>query len=183
MIRTLLCAAFTILLAACGEQRAPEAPPAPPEGASATKSAHAMLKPTTGNAAAGELTLASMGTGVHVTGDLTGLAINSEHGFHVHEKGDCSAPDASSAGSHFNPGGQPHGDPRGSAHHAGDLINVRADEQGRAHVDMHVDAATLGDGGANDIAGRAIIVHAKPDDYSTQPSGNSGDRIACGIIE
>jgi Cu-Zn family superoxide dismutase len=184
MIRTLLSTALAILLAACGEQRAPEAPPATsPDAASTTKSARAVLKPTMANAAAGELSLTSMGTGVHIRGELTGLAINSEHGFHVHDKGDCSAPDAGSAGGHFNPGGQPHGDPRGSAHHAGDLINVRADEQGRAQVDVHTEAATLGDGGANDIAGKAIIVHAKPDDYSSQPSGNSGDRIACGVIE
>ena len=103
------------------------------------------------------------------------------HGFHVHETGDCSALDASSAGAHYNPAGAAHGDPASVTHHAGDIPNVQADESGRARVDARVQGVSLG--GANDIIGRALIVHADPDDYTTQPSGNSGARIACGVIE
>jgi superoxide dismutase, Cu-Zn family len=113
---------------------------------------------------------------------IQGLRPKSEFGFHVHEKGDCSAPDATSAGEHFNPAAQPHGDPRSTPHHAGDLLNVRSDAQGVAEIDVDVPDLTLHSNSPTDIAGKALVVHAKPDDYSTQPSGNSGDRIACGVI-
>ena len=121
-----------------------------------------------------------MGDGVHITGNVGGLAGNSR-GFHIHEKGDCSAADASSAGGHFNPaaartaGGQ-------GAHHAGDMDNVVANGKGVVRLDAHVSGVTLGGGAANDIAGRALIVHAAPDDYSSQPTGNAGARVACGVI-
>ena len=105
---------------------------------------------------------------------------------HIHQNGDCSAPDGSSAGDHFNPTGAPHGNPTGddagAQHHAGDMPNVTADDKGNARVDLRVQGVTLGDGGENDVLGKAVIVHADADDYSSQPSGNAGARIACGVI-
>jgi Cu-Zn family superoxide dismutase len=184
-------AAALFALAACGRKEptanvptapadtgAPEAPAGPPP-----PQHHANLAATQGNQASGELVLTTMPDGVRIEGSISGLKADAEHGFHVHEKGDCSAPDASSAGEHFNPTSQPHGDPSGAAHHAGDMQNARADAEGRAPVSIMVNGVTLGDGGTNDIVGKAIVVHEKPDDYKTQPSGDSGDRIACGVIE
>jgi superoxide dismutase, Cu-Zn family len=184
-------AAALFALAACGRNEptanvptgpadtgAPEAPPEPPPPQHRVN-----LAATQGNEASGELLLTSVPEGVRVEGSISGLKADAEHGFHVHEKGDCSAPDASSAGEHFNPTSQPHGDPASAAHHAGDMQNIGADAEGRAAVSTTVDGVTLGDGGTNDVVGKAIVVHAKPDDYKTQPSGDSGDRVACGVIE
>jgi superoxide dismutase, Cu-Zn family len=121
--------------------------------------------------------------GVQITGTVMGLAPNSEHGFHVHAAGDCSSADFKSAGDHFNPMGVAHGAPTVDPHHPGDIPNIKADAQGTATVNANVASATLRDGGMHDLAGKALILHAKPDDYTTQPSGDSGDRIACGIIQ
>lgn len=113
--------------------------------------------------------------------EVRGLAPNSEHGFHVHEKGDCSAPDASSAGGHFNPTGQPHGMPGSNAHHAGDMKNLRADANGVVKTEVALAGMTLA-AGASSIVNRSVVVHRDPDDYTSQPAGNSGPRIACGVI-
>ena len=121
-----------------------------------------------------------MGEGVHFTGKITGLP-PGPHGFHIHENGDCSAPDASSAGGHFNPAGVNHGRPDAEPHHAGDLGNIEADASGNAEVNIHVNGVTLAEG-ANSIKGKAVIVHAAADDYATQPTGNAGARLACGVI-
>ncbi len=170
------------------EKPAP-ATPAPPEtvtspGTPQVPEARATLAPTQGNQAAGQLTLiAEDAGGVRVIGAIQGLAPNSVHGIHIHEKGDCSAPDASSAGAHFNPGDEPHGDPEGTAHHAGDMPNITADAQGNAMVSLHVPGVGLGGDGPGDAMGKAIVVHEKADDYKTQPAGDSGARIACGVIE
>lgn len=123
------------------------------------------------------------GGGVHATGEVGGLAPGSAHGFHVHEKGDCSAADATSAGAHFNPFDKPHGKSDSVAHHAGDIDNIVAGRDGVAKVDLHLRGVTLGGGAVNDIAGRAFVVHAAPDDYATQPAGNAGARVACGVIK
>ena len=111
-------------------------------------------------------------------GRVTGLKPNQEHGFHVHEKGDCASPDAMSAGGHLNPSGKPHGPPSGE-HHAGDLPALRADSAGIATIDSRVRGVA---GGPTEFAGKALVVHLGPDDYTTQPTGNSGARIACGVI-
>ena len=142
--------------------------------------ARASLASTQGQLARGNLELRQDARGVRITGRLQGLEPAAAHGFHVHEKGDCSALDASSAGAHYNPDGVTHGNPSMPPHHAGDIANVLADASGRADVDAHVEGVSLG--GANDIVGRSIIVHADPDDYASQPAGNSGARIACGVI-
>ena len=149
--------------------------------ATTATSARASLASTQGQLARGDLVLRQEAAGVRVTGTLRGLKPDAVHGFHVHEKGDCSALDASSAGAHYNPADAAHGNPASPAHHAGDIPNIQADASGRASVDALIEGVSLG--GANDIVGRALIVHADPDDYTTQPSGNSGARIACGVIE
>lgn len=142
----------------------------------------ANLASASGSLVSGRVQVMSMGSGVHIAGDIGGLAPGSAHGFHIHEKGDCSAADASSAGGHFNPLGAPHGRMETTPHHAGDMDNIVADAQGVAHVNVHVPGVTLGGGGATDIAGRALVVHARPDDYQSQPSGDAGARVACGVI-
>jgi Cu-Zn family superoxide dismutase len=113
-------------------------------------------------------------------GRVSGLKPNQEHGFHVHEKGDCSSGDGMSAGGHFNPTGKPHGRP-GAEHHAGDLPALKADASGRAVFRFRIPGNILA-AGPRDFAGKSVIVHAMPDDYTTQPTGNSGARLACGVI-
>lgn len=154
----------------------------PANGKSSAQEAVVNLASASGSLVSGRLVLKPMGNGVHMTGEIGGLKPGDVRGFHVHEKGDCSAADASSAGGHFNPGGQPHGRAGAGAHHAGDSENITADAKGIAHVDAHLAGVTLGGGAANDVAGRAVIVHAAADDYSTQPTGNAGARVACGVI-
>lgn len=155
---------------------------APGSTSAAGPMVHVTLAPTTGHKATGMLMLSETADGVKVTGNITGLNPGSEHGFHVHEVGDCSAPDASSAGDHFNPTAQAHGDPHGDTHHLGDMVNLAVNDGGQAEVDVTLEGLRLtgpADRSAND---RAVVVHAQRDDYKTQPSGASGDRIACGVI-
>jgi Cu-Zn family superoxide dismutase len=142
--------------------------------------ATAKLTPTAGNPTAGTVTFTPNGDRVRVLAQITGLA-SGAHGFHIHEKGDCSAPDATSAGGHFNPGSQPHGNPAAGAHHAGDMPMLVADASGNATLDVTLSTISLGSG-ANSIVGRAVVVHKDPDDFRTQPTGNSGARVACGVI-
>jgi len=139
------------------------------------------LQPTRGNAAAGTVTFEQHGDHVMVLARVTGLKPNQEHGFHVHEKGDCSSPDGTSAGGHYNPTGKPHGPPDGE-HHAGDMPSLKADATGKAEARFHLMGVSVG-AGAADLVGRGVIVHADPDDYRTQPAGNAGGRIACGVIQ
>jgi Cu-Zn family superoxide dismutase len=147
-----------------------------------SKPTQAVLAPTAGNRAAGTLTLTSVPDGVRLQGRITGLMPGSTHGFHIHERGDCSAPDGSSAGGHFNPTHTDHGDPSGMIHHAGDIANQVADAQGAIDVDVVVRGVSLDTGAGDDVLGRAVIVHRDADDYMSQPSGNSGPRVACGAI-
>ena len=142
--------------------------------------ATAVLQPTQGNSVKGTIRLATVGDAVHLTGIVTGLTAG-KHGYHVHETGDCTAPDGSSAGGHFNPGRATHGAPDAAEHHAGDLGNIEAAAGGSATVDIHAAGLTLGTG-ARSVLGRAIVVDANPDDFS-QPTGNTGERLACGIIK
>jgi len=142
--------------------------------------AAATLEPTRGNAAAGTVTFVQRGGTVIVTADIRGLKPNSEHGFHVHEKGDCSSGDGMSAGGHFNPDGKPHG-PQGAAHHAGDMPNLKADAAGNATASFMLDDVTVAPG-AKSVVGRGLIVHKDADDYKTQPTGNAGARLACAVI-
>ncbi|HEV2296130.1 MAG TPA: superoxide dismutase family protein [Tepidisphaeraceae bacterium] len=120
---------------------------------------------------------------VHISGEISGLQPNSRHGIHIHETGDLSAPDLSSAGGHFNPDNHPHGAPATQgAVHAGDLGNLEANDQGVAKMDLTVENITLG-AGENNVVGKPVIIHAKADDLKSQPSGDAGARIGGGIIE
>lgn len=143
--------------------------------------ARAELAPTAGQRAQGWVEFAQIGRQVRVTAEVQGLAPNVEHGFHVHEKGDCSAPDAMSAGGHFNPDGQPHGHPGQGVRHAGDMPNLAADAQGRARLTWTTEALSVGTGSAS-VIGRGVVIHRDPDDYRSQPAGNSGPRLACGVV-
>lgn len=179
-------AVFVLLLSGCSRNEAKQSgeETAAEVGAETGKvmSAMADLQPTQGNQAKGHLTLVPEKGGVRIRGSISGLGAGKKHGFHVHEKGDCGAPDAKSAGEHFNPAHKEHGKAKSGEHHLGDMDNLSANGQGDAQVDVLIAGATLGDGSPNDVIGKAFIVHASADDYKTQPSGDSGPRIACGVI-
>jgi Cu-Zn family superoxide dismutase len=131
----------------------------------------------------GTVTFTEMPDGkVLVVAHLMGLEPNTKHGFHIHEKGDMSAPDLMSTGGHYNPEGHVHGGPTTSPVHAGDLGNIAADATGHAKLEITVDNISLG-GAKNDVVGKAVIVHAKEDDLKSQPTGNAGGRVAGGVIE
>jgi superoxide dismutase, Cu-Zn family len=142
--------------------------------------ATAVLAPTKGNQVAGNVKFVQRGDKVVVDARVTGLTPGL-HGFHVHEKGDCTAADGTSAGAHFNPRKAPHAGPDSPERHAGDLGNLNADANGVAVYHAEVSGITLGTA-LDSIIGRAVIVHANADDLRTQPSGNSGARMACGLI-
>jgi len=143
--------------------------------------ATAKLEPTRGNTAAGAVTFVQSGDVVKVSGSITGLKPNAEHGFHVHEKGDCSSGDGMSTGGHFNPGGKSHGHHGMGDHHTGDLPSLKADANGVAMFNFESSTIRVGST-ANDIVGKGLIVHRDPDDYKTQPTGNAGPRLACAVI-
>ena len=149
-------------------------------GGGVAPSAVAQLQPTRGHGASGTVRFTQQADGVLVAARLSGLNPGRQHGFHIHEKGDCSSGDGMSAGGHFNPGGQPHG-PQDAAHHAGDLPALMADSTGSVDASFSVKGLTIG-AGPNDIVGKGLIVHTAPDDYKTQPTGNAGARIACAVI-
>jgi Cu-Zn family superoxide dismutase len=121
------------------------------------------------------------GDKVQVTGEVKGLKPGAEHGFHVHEKGDCSSGDGMSTGGHFNPTTTAHGQHGHGTHHVGDLPSLMADAQGVAKIDFTSTTLTLKPG-TTSIMDKGLIVHRDPDDYKTQPTGNSGPRVACGVI-
>lgn len=139
----------------------------------------AVLHPTQGSEVHGVVTFTKVGGGIHVQGTVKGLTPGL-HGFHIHEFGDCSSPDAKSAGGHFNPTMEEHAAPTAQMRHVGDLGNIEADQEGNAHYDQ-VDPH-LGFHGATSIIGRGLIVHEKADDLKTQPTGDAGGRVACGVI-
>ncbi len=151
----------------------------------ATKSATpskgiAVLHPSAGNNVSGTVTFAPVADGVQVHAEITGLT-PGKHGFHVHEFGDCSAADGGSAGGHFNPTHKSHAGPEAVERHEGDMGNLEADASGNAkldYVDHHISLSN----GDKSVVGRSVVVHAKPDDLKSQPSGDSGARIACGVI-
>jgi Cu-Zn family superoxide dismutase len=148
-------------------------PPAP--GASA------VLEARSASTVTGRVSFREQQGGVRAQVELHGLAPGSEHGFHVHDKGDCSAADATSAGGHFNPAGTAHGRAGSGVHHAGDAPSVVADAHGDVKIDLVLDGVTLAPGPTS-IVGRAVVVHRDRDDFTSQPAGNAGPRVACGVI-
>ena len=175
----LVAALSMLLLAGCESVSLAEGP-AGAAGAAGAPGAVAELRPTTGNNASGTVRFTQQRDGVMVQVRVSGLTPGQQHGFHVHEKGDCSSGDGMSTGGHFNPTNKPHG-PQDAEHHAGDLPSLKADSNGVAEGVYTVAGISIGSGVA-DIVGKGLIVHAQPDDYKTQPTGNSGARIACAVI-
>lgn len=151
----------------------------PPVSSAPARKAICVIYATQGNTVTGTVTFTGTAEGVRVVADLSGLT-PGKHGFHIHEFGDCSSPDGLSAGGHFNPSGSMHGAPADQVRHAGDMGNLEADASGKAHLE-YVDPHMSFDG-PNSILGRSVIIHAKEDDMKTQPTGNAGARIGCGVI-
>ena len=139
----------------------------------------AVMVPTDGNTAAGVVTFEQTDAGVRIVATMSGLS-EGNHGFHVHQYGDCSAADGTSTGGHFNPVHMHHAGPDEEVRHVGDLGNITADADGNATYDR-VDTV-LAFSGPTSIIGRGLIVHAGEDDLTTQPTGGAGARIACGVI-
>jgi superoxide dismutase, Cu-Zn family len=139
-------------------------------------SARATLAARSGSTVAGDVMFTEQSGGLRVEVHATGLS-PGEHGFHIHEIGDCSAPDASSAKGHYNPAGKAHGHHASDNRHGGDLPNLTADAKGEARFVADLKGLSL-----NEIFGRSVVIHADPDDYQSQPAGNSGKRVACGVI-
>lgn len=158
----------TLLLAACAAT--PES-----QGPSAT----AVLQPSSGSQVRGTVKFTPFGNQVRITGVVTGHAPGAK-GFHIHEKGDCSDPKAMSTGGHFNPAKAKHGAPGGG--HAGDLGNLVFDSYGKATINLLVSGISVSKDAANGIIGRGLIVHMDQDDLKTDPTGNAGGRVACGVI-
>jgi superoxide dismutase, Cu-Zn family len=142
--------------------------------------ATASLSPASDSKVRGTVDFIQEGDQVRVEASFSGLT-PGEHGFHIHEKGDCSAPDASSAGGHFNPTGMPHAGPGETHRHVGDFGNLEADASGNARYSKSFSSLPIN--GEHSIIGKAVIVHAKADDLKTQPTGDAGGRVACGVIE
>ncbi|MGE5431334.1 MAG: superoxide dismutase family protein [Syntrophomonadaceae bacterium] len=139
----------------------------------------AVVHPTQGGNVKGVVTFTKDGDNIKVVADLEGLA-PGRHGFHIHQFGDETAPDGKSAGDHFNPSNQRHGGPTDMQHHLGDMGNIEAESDGKAHLEMTISGVSFS--GANSIIGRSVVVHEKEDDMMSQPAGNAGARLAIGVI-
>lgn len=148
-----------------------------------TTQAEAVLQAKSDSNVVGKIMFKQYGNKVTIITDVEGLSPNQSHGFHIHETGDCSAADGSSAGGHFAPNEHKHGAPSDETHHAGDLGNLEANTLGIAKRELESNEITLSQDAKNSIIGKAVIIHAKSDDLKSQPSGSAGKRIACGVIE
>jgi superoxide dismutase, Cu-Zn family len=148
----------------------------------ATSAAIAKIEAKSGSQVAGEAAFSARGGKVTMTVKLTGLAPGT-HAIHLHEKGDCSDPEAKAAGPHWNPSSEAHGQWGHGAFHHGDIGNLEADAKGEATLTVTTDLWTIGGPAASDVIGRAVVVHEKADDFQTQPTGNAGGRIGCGVVE
>ncbi|HTX89457.1 MAG TPA: superoxide dismutase family protein [Bacteroidales bacterium] len=153
--------------------------PMPAGGSAGVQKAVCVLYPIGDNRASGTVTFTRTDAGVRVVADIKGLD-PGKHGFHVHEFGDITSEDGSSAGGHYNPSGEPHAGPFDKMRHEGDMGNLEADANGNAHLD-YVDPMLMLDG-PKSIIGRSVVVHQNADDLKSQPAGNSGPRIAYGVI-
>ena len=169
MNKTFATTAAVFVLSACAG--------AEPGGPSAT----AVLRPASGSQVHGEVRFTQIGANrVRVTGQVGGHTQGLK-GFHIHEKGDCSAPDAMSAGGHFNPMKTKHG-ASPTTGHAGDMGNLNMSEMGKATINMVLEGLSVSKDAPNGIIGRAVVVHMDADDLKTDPTGNAGGRAACGVI-
>ena len=146
-----------------------------PTGAAAT------LAAKSGSELTGTITFKPAGDHVHVTVHVEHVK-PGEHGVHVHEKGDCSDPEAKNAGGHFNPEGMQHGAPGSAMHHPGDFGNITVGADGTGTLELDTKSISLDPSDKLSVIGHAVIVHEKVDDLKTQPTGNAGGRIGCGVI-
>jgi Cu-Zn family superoxide dismutase len=139
----------------------------------------AVLHPTKGSNVEGTVTFTKSGDEIKIVADVTGLT-PGKHGFHIHEFGDCSSPDGKAAGGHFNPSNNPHAGHDAAQRHEGDMGNLDADSSGKAHLELTDKMMMMS--GEKSIIGRGVIVHEKADDLKSQPTGDAGGRLACGVI-
>lgn len=174
--------AFTTIffsLAGCAQQQQQETTEQETEASPQFTQAVAVVHPTEGNSVNGTVRLQQTANGTQITADLSGLD-KGRHGFHIHEYGDCSASDGTSAGGHYNPEGTQHGAPTQDIRHVGDMGNIVADGEGNATIDYVDSIIQLN--GSNSVIGRAIVLHGGEDDMESQPSGAAGPRVGCGVI-
>ena len=174
--------AAAALAAGCASGSSAGGSSAPAAKAAEGPTAKATLESRSGSAVTGMATFTELASGavrvhVHVENATPGT-----HGLHVHDKGDCSAPDATSAGGHFNPGGNPHAGPAADYRHAGDFGNIEIGPDGKGDLELTTPMLTVKPG-PNSVVGRAVIFHEKTDDLTTQPTGNAGARFACGVVQ
>lgn len=139
----------------------------------------AVIHPTEGNDISGTVTFNAEEDEVRVQAEIEGLE-SGNHGFHIHEFGDCSAPDASTAGGHFNPDDNPHAGPEAEERHVGDMGNIEGNEDGTATRSYVDSVLTLN--GPESIIGHAVVIHEGEDDLESQPTGDAGARLGCGVI-
>jgi len=190
----ILCLLVLVLAVACGGGDSEESdyattesetPPAQTqEAAPAITMATASLKGQEGSNVSGTVTFTQSpdGGAVTIQAEVSGVEGAGMHGFHIHETGDCSAADFTSAGGHFNPTNAPHGGPDDADHHAGDLGNIEIGAGGSGHLDLASSMLSLNAGAPNTVVGKAVILHAGQDDLETQPTGDAGGRLACGVV-
>lgn len=152
-----------------------------PDAPAGAKVATALLQPKSGSSVEGAAQFVEQDGKVTLTLKLKNLAAGP-HAVHLHDKGDCSAPDAASAGPHWNPGEESHGQWGHPPHHLGDVGNVEITNDGHGTIDLTTDKWSIGTGQPNDILNHALVVHANADDYKSQPAGNAGVRVACGVV-
>jgi Cu-Zn family superoxide dismutase len=166
-------------LVACAPKE--EAPVEPPAEAVLELVAVAKIRAPSDGLARGVVFFTQEGSEVVVEAEVEGVEPGSL-GIHLHELGDCSAPDFTSAGGHFNPTGVTHGAPTDPEHHAGDFGNIEIGEDGTGFLELTTTMLTVAEG-PNTVVGRAVILHEKADDLTSQPTGAAGGRIACGVVE
>lgn len=177
-----LAGAVALTVVGCTSKEAPPPAPASAPAPVAEKKAEATLAAKSGSGASGTVEFVEKDGEVTMTVHVSGLS-EGEHAIHLHENGDCSAADASSAGGHWNPTGAQHGKWGVDGFHHGDIGNLTADADGHAMLTFSTDLWSIGGDPGTDVVGKAVVVHEKVDDFTSQPSGNAGARVACGVIE
>jgi len=182
-----LCAGVLVFGMACGKKKemaAEAAPEAAPEPVTVEVAAPPMAMATLIGAAesgvTGNVVFKQDGGTVSIVAEVSGVEPGA-HGFHIHEIGDCSSADFKSAGGHFNPAGVPHGGPADGERHLGDLGNIVVGEDGIGRLEVSSEQITV-EAGDHSVVGRAVVLHAKEDDLVSQPTGDAGSRLACGVI-
>lgn len=153
----------------------------PPDGASAP-SAKATIESKSGSKVTGKAVFTELPSGGVKAEIWIENATPGTHGLHIHEKGDCSAADATSAGGHFNSAGNPHAAPADKARHNGDFGNIEVGADGKGHLEITTDMLTVKPG-PNSVVGKSVVFHEKADDLKTQPSGAAGGRFGCGVVQ